>query len=398
MTLVASISLPTDEWPYLLVLERLGLALALGMFVGLERERRGKEAGVRTFSFVGLIGCLGALLGDSFAIISLLLIGLLIVLLTLHALRRNRGTELTTSAAMLVIGYAGVLCGRGHTLTPAAIGVLTTALLAWKEPLTGFSLGLTDTEVRSAILLGILAFVVYPALPEKAIDPWGLIEPRGAWVTVLLIAGIGFGNYVLLKRHGARAVELTGLFGGLVNSTVTVTALAARVREVHGLVNVAYRGIILATAAMVVRNGFLLAILAPRVLRAAALPLGLMLLGCLALVLLEWKSLGPSPSGAGGVPLSSPFSLSGALKFGLLFLALKVAGTLAQQWLGQFGFYAVSLVGGLISSASAVASAAVLAAQNTLPDDVAGRGAVLAVLMSVLVNLPLVARIRANVR
>src|SRR4030095_938767 len=103
--------------------------------------------------------------------------------------------------------------------------------LAWKEPLAGFTLGLTEAELRSAILLGILALVIYPALPDRAIDPWGLSEARPAWLTVLLIAGIGFGNYVLLKLYGARAIELTGLFGGLVNSTVTVTALASSVRE-----------------------------------------------------------------------------------------------------------------------------------------------------------------------
>lgn len=40
-------SLPSSEWPYLLALLRLALALALGLFVGLERQRRGKEAGLR---------------------------------------------------------------------------------------------------------------------------------------------------------------------------------------------------------------------------------------------------------------------------------------------------------------------------------------------------------------
>jgi uncharacterized membrane protein (DUF4010 family) len=61
--------------------------------------------------------------------------------------------------------------------------------------------------------------------------------------------------------------------------------------------------------------------------------------------------------------------------------------------LGLGLFYAVSFVGGLVSSASAVASAGVLAQSGTLPSDVAGRGAVIAALASALVNLPLVARI-----
>ncbi len=193
---------PISQWPYLPALERLALALALGFFVGLERQRRGKEAGVRTFAFAGLAGCLGGLLGDPFALAALALVGLLAVFLTIHALRADHGTELTTSAALFVIGFTGVLCGKGHTFTPTAVGVLTAALLAYKESFTGFSLGLTEAELRSAILLAILACVIYPALPEGALDPWGLVEPRATWITVLLIAGLGFGNYILLKKYG----------------------------------------------------------------------------------------------------------------------------------------------------------------------------------------------------
>jgi len=196
-------TLPLTEWPYLPTLVRLALALAIGLFVGVERERRGKESGLRTFGFAALLGGLGGLLGDHFALLSLSLLGVLIVFLNLHTLRTDQGTELTTSAALLVIGFAGVLCGQGHTLTPTAIAVLTAALLAWKEPLAGFSLGLSDVELRSAILLGMLAFVVYPALPPGTVDPWGVVEPRTAWVTVILIAGIGFVNYILWKLYGA---------------------------------------------------------------------------------------------------------------------------------------------------------------------------------------------------
>jgi uncharacterized membrane protein (DUF4010 family) len=139
-------SLPLTEWPYALTLERLALALAIGLFVGLERERRRKASGVRTFGFVTLLGCLGGLLGDAYALLSISLLGLLIVFLNLQTLRADRGTELTTSAALLVMGFVGVLCGQGHTFTPVAVGVATAALLAWKEPLKGFSIHLSDTE------------------------------------------------------------------------------------------------------------------------------------------------------------------------------------------------------------------------------------------------------------
>ena len=44
-----ALTLPNAEWPYVQTLLRLALSLSLGLLIGLERERRGKEAGLRTF-------------------------------------------------------------------------------------------------------------------------------------------------------------------------------------------------------------------------------------------------------------------------------------------------------------------------------------------------------------
>ena len=44
------------------------------------------------------------------------------------------------------------------------------------------------------MLLAIVAFVVYPVLPAGSVDPWRLIDARAAWVTVILIAALGFVN------------------------------------------------------------------------------------------------------------------------------------------------------------------------------------------------------------
>lgn len=386
-------SLAVTHWPYETVFARLALALALGLFVGIERERRRKDAGLRTFGFVALLGALGGLLGDNYAMLTIGLLGILIIFLNLKTLRADKGTELTTSAALLVMGFAGVLCGKGHTLTPAAVGVTTAALLAWKKPMAGFSIQLSDTEVRSAILLAILAFVIYPALPEGAVDPWGALEPRAAWITVILIAGIGFVNYILWKMYGERGLALTAFLGGLVNSSVATRELAQRAQEAEGQMgDIVYRGILLATAAMLVRNSVLLAILAPLALRSAVLAFALMLLVSAGFALLQRQPRGPVTSEPQQplLNLQSPFSLKAALQFGVILVVIQMAGVLGQQTLGQLGIYVTSLLGGLFSSSSAVAAAAALAAQGAISAQVAGNCAIIASLTSVVVNLPLI--------
>ncbi len=382
------------RYPFPPTAERLALALALGLMVGLERERRSKEAGLRTFAFVALLGGLAGLLGESYTLVILALVGVLVAFLNFHALRSRQVSELTTSAALFLITIAGVLCGQGHRLTPSALAVVTAALLAWKRPLTGFSQALTETELRSAILLAILTFVIFPALPAGTVDPWKLVDPRAALVIVILIAGIGFANYVLLKLYGTRGIELTGFLGGLVNSTVTVSDMAVRVRETEGgLEDAAFRGVLLATAAMLLRNTVLLALVAPPALLASWLPFLLMFGAAVALAFAKRTRPAAAGSEVPDLRLESPFSIRSALQLGLFFVGLQVAGTLAQRTLGEAGFYSVSILGGLVSSSSAVASAAALAAQRTISPWVAGTGAVLASLTSALVGLPLIARL-----
>jgi len=398
-----------QPWPYLPTLARLGLALAIGLFIGIERERRHKEAGLRTFAFASVLGAVGGLLGESYALLALGLVGVLVVFLNLETIRTEEGAEITTSSALLVTAFTGVLAGQGHTFTPSALGIATAALLAWKEPLAGFSHTLTESELRSAIMLAMLAFVVYPIVPRGSVDPWDLVEPRAAWITPLLIAGLGFMNYILLKLYGARGIELTGFLGGLVNSTVTVTELTRRARAANGqLSDITYRGIVLATIAMLVRNAVILGLLAPLALLDSIIPHALMIAGAVIAVLLHGQhaqvgskattddrsaaleQIPPLPS------LESPFSLTAAIKFGIIFLVLQILGTVAQRALGQVGFYRVSTVGGFVSSASAVASAANLSAAGRLAPQVAANGAIIASATSAIINLPLVARLAGD--
>ena len=385
--------LPNAEWPYSQILMRMALGLSLGLLIGLERERRRKEAGVRTFGFIGLLGTMGGALGHGFGLLAVTVTGMLALLLNWSSLRSQQGTELTTAAAMLVTAMAGVLCGQGHTLTPAAVMVSATALLAWKERLADFSMGVSESEVRSALLLAILAIVIYPALPIGPVGPWGLVEPRAAWITVILIAGIGFFNYVLWKLYGTRGAELSGFFGGLVNSNFTVIEVAARVRELgESFSGTAYRSIVLATSAMLARNVTLLLLLAPTVLVGAMLPLLLMFSMAAVLVaisqLLRRSTVGVAPE----MQMELPFSLGQALKYGAIFLMLHIVGALTQRQFGDAGFYFVSVVGGLLSSASAVAAAATLATQGAVSPEVAGVGAVLASFTSMAFSLSFVLR------
>jgi uncharacterized membrane protein (DUF4010 family) len=112
-----------------------------------------------------------------------------------------------------------------------------------------FATGVKAEEIRSAILLGIFGFVVWPLLPNRYVDPWKLLQPREAWVTVLVVARIGFVNYVLLRLYGKRGIAITAILGGLVNSTATAAELSATL-PVAGMLSKTLRAVLLTSVAI----------------------------------------------------------------------------------------------------------------------------------------------------
>src|SRR6202789_8876 len=216
-----------QAFPAVEIAVKAAVALALGLLVGFEREWSNKDIGVRTFAMTALLGLLGSLLGPVPLVLAGLAVLLLIVFANLRGLKVARKLEATTSVALMIIFLLGILVGQGHLFTPVACSILVAMLLSLKPQFRAFAGGLSQQEVRSAIVLGLLGFVIWPLLPNRFVDPWGLLEPREAWITVIVIACLGFVNYLLLRVYGSKGVYLTAVFGGLVNSTATVAELVS---------------------------------------------------------------------------------------------------------------------------------------------------------------------------
>ena len=299
------------------------------------------------------------------------------------------GLELTTSAAVLLVFVAGYLVGIGHVFTPVASAVPITMLLSWKVELKKFAGGLTLAEIRRAVVLGLIGFVIYPIMPDRFVDPWRLINPRAAWVIVIVIAGIGFVNYVLLKLYGTRGIYLSGFLGGLVNSTAAAAELARPFGTGTMSLGVAVAALLLTILAMFGRNLVILAIFSPTAVASAAGPLIVMAVGALVLVRRSWAQAADTGT---EIHLDLPVSMGHVLNFAVLFLLIQVVSTLGERHLGKFGFLGISILGGLVSSASTTAAAANMVAHGQLAPQLAGTGVVLASLASALINLPIIRR------
>ncbi len=367
---------------------KMAVAIGIGMLVGMEREWSNKDVGVRTFAIVSLLGMLASLIGQSVAIAALAGVFLLIVAMNARSLLSDRSLEITTSAALILNYLLGMLVGLGHIFTPVAAAIVMTMLLAWKTELSRFAGGLQPSEIRSAVLLGLIGFVIYPVLPNRYLDPWQLFNPRDAWISVIAIAGIGFVNYVFLRVYRTRGLYLGAVFGGLVNSSATVAELTARLRET-GMVGRTTTLCLLTTIAMFARNFILATIFSPASLTATLAPLLAMTVVAGIWIWRDRRIEEPIP---GTLQLASPVSLTKVLWFGTIFVCIQVLGTLLTRYFGNYGMLATGIFGGLVSSASTTAAAATMAMHGKITAALAGSATVLTSLASAAVNLPIVWR------
>jgi len=370
---------------FLLFMERVAISLGIGMMIGLEREWAHKEIGVRTCSIVAVTSTLAWQISPIASYILLIALIPIITLVNWRSFIRDGSLETTTSVALLAAAILGILVGEGQLLVAAACGVLMTGLLAWKAEVVKFTGEVTIEEIRGALLLGMIALVVYPLLPKGSIDPWRLIDLQAAWTVVLVISAIAFANYILLRLYGTRGIRWTGLLGGLVNSTATVAELANRARADPARLSVfVLLGMLTANSAMLIRNGLILGIFAQQALAYGWISVALMLLASVVVT----SRIHVQETETAPLHIQSPISFRHALTFGALFVLIAVTANLANRELGPAGFLLVSALGGLVSSASTSAAAGILASKGALPPDLAGYGVVVASMASLAFHVP----------
>lgn len=379
----------------------IAIAMALGMFLGLEREWSQKPAGIRTFALVAVLGTILTLFDlqqctESVCIpVATGLGGLLVVVLAgllvySGLLDRDESLHLTTAVSLFVAYGVGLLVALDYLLAATVAALTSSLLLVFKRELHGFAWGLSRTELRAAAEFAIIAFVIYPILPGRPVEIPQLgiaVEPRVVWLMVVFVAGVGIVNYAVAREYGPQAVAITGFFGGLASSTAVVGSMLEHVRSDEEAIGYASGAVLLAISAMALRNLVLAAVFTdPSVFLTLVAPLGVIVLGG---VLFGIRRAASTDSIE--LDLESPFSLKYALAFGAVFAFVTVAGTVAQAQAGSAGLLVTTFVSGFVSSAGATTSVVVLFRSGAIGTAALTLGVLLATAASVLVKVGLVA-------
>ena len=350
----------------------LGVALGVGFLIGVERERskgsgpgRG-TAGVRTFALAALLGAAGYIGG---ATAGLVLAVAATALLAGVSYFRSASDDpgLTTEIALVVTCLLGGLAQRGPVLA-AALGTLVALLLAsrsWLHELVRERL--TERELMDGLLLAGAGLVILPILPDRAVDPYGVLNPRVVWTLALVVMLINGAGYVALRALGSTAgLSLSGLAGGFVSSVATIGAMGSRSRAQPELLRATVAGAALSSVATVIQLGVIITII-NRPLLVVLWP-ALLAAGITAVIyglaFSYHAAISKKPADA---PRGRAFELPAALIFAAGVTAVTFAAAFLSDRFGSGGGVAGIALAGFADAHSSAASAANLGVTGALP-------------------------------
>ena len=354
-------------------------ALGIGLLIGAERERRKgggparSPAGIRTFTIASLAGAASVMAGGP-GMLAVTVAG--VAVLTAIAYLRSRSDDpgLTTEIALIVTALLGGLAMQQPALA-AGLAVGVAALLAARAPLHHFVRSvLTEREVNDAMIFAGATLVVLPLLPDQALGPYGVFNPRSIWIVVILVMAISAAGYVLVRLLGARfGLPLAGFASGFISSAATIGAMGARARKGPDAVSAAVAGAALSTVATVIQLCLVLAATSPVTLRTLSAPLICAGIAAAAYgagftfrALRERDAAEPQPGRA--------FSLPVALVFALTLSAVLIASAALREWFGETGVIVGAAAAGFVDThspaiaiGSLVASGKMTAADAVFP-------------------------------
>ena len=375
---------------------RFGVALAIGFLVGLQREyardRGDREisAGERTLALMGVGGCTAAMAADVLAtpwLFALLVLPFWGLVLAAYVISAQRGdTGLTTETAAIIVTLAGALCYWDRVPLAVALAVATTVVLSVKVELEAFVRRLTREDVYATLKFAVITAIILPVLPDRAYGPAPIdvLNPYNIWLMVILISGISFCGYVLVKVVGSeRGIGLTGLLGGLVSSTAVTLSFSQRSRQEGGLARSFALAIIIAWTIMFARVGVEVAVVNLPLLAVLWMPLAAGAAAGLGYCLYLHCT---SQHAEAAVEVTNPFELGPAVKFGLLYGVVLVVAKAARTYFGDTGLYLSCIASGVADVDAITLSVAELSRSGEVGFSTGARAIILAAMSNGLVK------------
>lgn len=353
------------------------VALAIGLLLGLERERshqRMLPAGSRSFALLSLVGVVAASFGQWALVVGFAAVGAVVALAYFRTSHDDPGT--TTALAALVAYMLGALACTRPALA-VALAVIVATLLVSKARIHRFAREIvSEVELEDAVKFLVVAFVILPLLPDRGLGPYGVLNPAQVWLLVVLLTGIGWVGYIGVRALGAeRGLLVTGLAGGFISASAT-TASMARLSRTTTSVRAPLASALLASLATFVQLLVVIGLVDVEVLRRLWIPVvagAVVLVGISAVVYRGATRTHQKNAGEDieATPASRPFALRPALVLAAVLTLALFVGRWGADTFGPQGAVLAAFAAGLADAHAGSVAAASLAAKGDITVDTA---------------------------
>ncbi|MDF2157093.1 MgtC/SapB family protein [Algoriphagus sp. CAU 1675] len=336
---------------------RLLVAMGIGAVIGLERqhaaflEKVTGFAGIRSFVFVTLLGFMAGL--TYFLLSPWVYLGILISVAILTgvsywvtATKGDIGS--TTEFSVLISFVLGTLAFLGIIELSLMIMVLVVVFLSSKFRFIRIIGKITPDELYAFIRFVVIALLVFPFLPDQTFGPYQVLNPREVGWVIILTSGLGFLGYILIKFLGAqKGILLSGILGGLVSSTATTWIFAKKSKESPRYSSSCSVAIMASSSIMILRVMLWTFVFNKGLFNDLYLEFFLVFLSGFGMTIFYFFKQKEKKQVKTELPEGKPLDIPGALMFGLIYVAILLIVSYANENLGERGILISSAIAGL---------------------------------------------------
>ncbi len=333
----------------------LGIAVGLGLLVGLQRERTNSVlAGVRTFTLISVLGAISGFVTRDFSnpfilpVLVLCLAGFFISGNFLKKYSDNQDFGQTTEVAALLMYVIGAYLVLGDQIIGVVVGALLAIILYLKKRLHGFIDNLTGKDLSAIMTFTGISLVILPILPNETYGPLDVLNPQNIWLMVTLIVGISVVGYFIYKFLGKDIGLLANtILGGLISSTATTVSYSRKAMKAKPLSLTAAFVITGASAISFVRIILEISVVAPKIIPKIILPFLAIFLVMVILSAIVYYRINKNKDEEAFPDPRNPAQLKVALIFGLFYGLILFAVAYIKEEFGSDALYIVSAASGL---------------------------------------------------
>lgn len=348
----------------------IGVSILIGALIGLEREKtkqlsNGLSAvGVRTDILIALFGAIAAFLGQQInPAIFLFCLGAMLILTIsnyIYLSIKHGRIGVTTEISTILVFLFGAMAMVGYSQFAVILAIITTLILSVRQEIHKVIYKINSHEIFDTIKFAIIAFIILPFLPNQNYDlqlfnlifpnqqppatfnQISVLNPYNIWFLVVLVSGISFLGYILVKVLGnKKGISFAGLAGGLYSSSTTSLTLATKSKELTKTKMPFVAGITLACAISFLRTYIEIRATNQELFSRILIPVTFMFVYLLAvgfyLMLRSGKEKITNTKN-----FKTPFELKKAIKLGIYIVSALLIAKIVLSYVNINWYYIIS--------------------------------------------------------